>query len=60
MPPRAMLTRQAVRLHQRQFGGADRVVRGGGVRHHQHQVVGGAQQLLLVHVARFALGFQLG
>ena len=45
-------------LHQRQFCGANRVVRRGGIRQHQHEVIGGAQQLFLAHIAGLAFGFQ--
>ena len=55
MPPRAMFVERRRRLHQREFGRADRVMVLLRVRQHQHDMIGRAQQLLLRHV----LGVQL-
>ena len=44
------------RLHQRQFRGADGVMRCSRVRHDQHHMVGAAQQFVLADIARLAFG----
>ena len=44
------------RLHQGQLGSADAVVRGGRIRQHQDQVVGGFKQLVAADEARLAVG----
>jgi hypothetical protein len=44
------------RLHLRQLGRADRVVRGGRIRHDEHQVVASRSSASLLDVARAELG----